>query len=675
MTKPNILDELHHREELNAIAEEIMNKSHISTLTRNLVQAVDWNGMATLLENDESVNRNRMRDIVENVFTICSNNDNFPSPPVEIFTSISGENHELDCLFTSYLQKASKPGRLLSVLFTSMSSLQTPSAMASLWLEFISELRLKWERRESIPNIGIIPGLDKAKKQENVSNGISSKALNSAFLNSSLSDPDLDDCLLSQKLEVFNIGVECMIANELKDMEIDQVEIEAMMQQRNSEKDLPQSLQFPKDDDFFDALGNMDDSSDALSTDIAILKKNINKDASLADGSCMRRGARCPINDSNLVATSDQIFAPYVQRDIPLTDDLIVERKNMVMKPGQDESSLRSRIDTAHYIQKPKLINDMSAFKAANPGCSFQDFILWYGNPENSLEQYEERLYSSDYLQTGLQNSCPKTPEEASVEAFHVLNSTRTFWSDCWEEASPTPAEDQLPLFDPYSIVEMLLLWFESLHPAVLLNQILAVNISMTDFILQTSCPCINLRPVRESLLRLEGKSSIALRLLNNDMIKSISNPIQKTDEIMMDPFTYISPETVEACENVCSLIGDVEILQSRATSLLSKLNGDIELVQSIMESPEGRNIKVSMDGSRAELLNEILQQEERNAGITGNSNNLPSPSLREYILRNSDGNRPCQLTTAIGGTFGLESGGTHSTKGGLVLALKKCTK
>jgi Rab3 GTPase-activating protein catalytic subunit len=205
-----------------------------------------------------------------------------------------------------------------------------------------------------------------------------------------------------------------------------------------------------------------------------------------------------------------------------------------------------------------------------------------------------------------------------------------------------------LPLFDPYSSVEMILLWFESLHPAVLLNQILAVNISMANFILQTFCPCINLRPVRESLLRLEGKSSIAFRLLNNGMIKSISNPIEKTDK-MMDPFTYISPETVEACENVCSLIGDVEILQSRATSLLSKLNGDIELVQSIMESPEGRNIKVSMDGSRTELLNEILQQEERNAGITGNSSNLPSPSLREYILRNSDGNRPCQLTTAIG--------------------------
>jgi hypothetical protein len=98
-------------------------------------------------------------------------------------------------------------------------------------------------------------------------------------------------------------------------------------------------------------------------------------------------------------------------------------------------------------------------------------------------------------------------------------------------------------------------------------------------------------------------------------MIKSISNTNEKTDE-MMDPFTDISPETVEACENVCSLIGDVEILQSRTTSLLSKPNGDIGLVQSIMESPEGRNIKVSMDGSRAELLNEILQQEERNAEI-----------------------------------------------------------
>jgi hypothetical protein len=40
-----------------------------------------------------------------------------------------------------------------------------------------------------------------------------------------------------------------------------------------------------------------------------------------------------------------------------------------------DNSTVQSRIETAHRIHTPMLLNDMSAFKAANPGAVFQDFI------------------------------------------------------------------------------------------------------------------------------------------------------------------------------------------------------------------------------------------------------------------------------------------------------------
>lgn len=39
--------------------------------------------------------------------------------------------------------------------------------------------------------------------------------------------------------------------------------------------------------------------------------------------------------------------------------------------------SIRDRIEVSQRLQTPKLMSDMSAFKAANPGCIFEDFISW----------------------------------------------------------------------------------------------------------------------------------------------------------------------------------------------------------------------------------------------------------------------------------------------------------
>lgn len=317
----------------------------------------------------------------------------------------------------------------------------------------------------------------------------------------------------------------------------------------------------------------------------------------------------------------------------------------------------------------------MSSFKAANPAAGFEDFITWYGNPEDPMNQYEDDDIAVEGANTVHDLISPsKSPEDAAYEALYTLSATRTFWADCWDEAGPISADDQQPLFDAFTSVEMLLLWFESIHPAILINQVLAINISMANFILQASAPSFRLRPVKEALLRLESKTLEALHLLNKDVIKSISNPISSPfSGDFVDPFAYISPETIIVCENVVNLIGSVEIMISRATSLLTKLNDDEDLVQMILEAPEGRNIEAHSCQSRTGIMDEIHSQQQRNSGIaTDDMTDMPFPSVREYVLRNLDERNPCQLTTCIGGTFGLESGGTNSTKGGLVLALKQ---
>ena len=66
-----------------------------------------------------------------------------------------------------------------------MLGLQIPLAMTALWMAFVSDLRMRWEKRESFSNLGHVPGLDddfgsdagnvpdflnglKMKKQQNV---------------------------------------------------------------------------------------------------------------------------------------------------------------------------------------------------------------------------------------------------------------------------------------------------------------------------------------------------------------------------------------------------------------------------------------------------------------------------------------------------------------------------
>lgn len=79
-----------------------------------------------------------------------------------------------------------------------------------------------------------------------------------------------------------------------------------------------------------------------------------------------RQGARCPIPGYNLVGTGDQLYEPYLQRPYPPTDDFIAERRMMLSRSHQQ--GIHKRLEVSYRLQKPKLLSDMCAFKAANPG-------------------------------------------------------------------------------------------------------------------------------------------------------------------------------------------------------------------------------------------------------------------------------------------------------------------
>ena len=118
------------------------------------------------------------------------------------------------------------------------------------------------------------------------------------------------------------------------------------------------------------AYYDADDSSTAFfgaSDDLEIL------------GTGPRKGARCPVMGASLIKTGDQVYAPYLKRAFPLTDDIVAQRQDMMRRQTGDNPSatIKRRIEIAQRLQKPKLLSDMQAFKAANPGAIFGDFLAW----------------------------------------------------------------------------------------------------------------------------------------------------------------------------------------------------------------------------------------------------------------------------------------------------------
>ena len=74
-----------------------------------------------------------------------------------------------------------------------------------MWKCFVEELRQRWDRQESLPNMNCVPGLDPPLSSYSAKKCVStvgSKANFASQVNSSEPDPDDGSCLIGQKLQV-----------------------------------------------------------------------------------------------------------------------------------------------------------------------------------------------------------------------------------------------------------------------------------------------------------------------------------------------------------------------------------------------------------------------------------------------------------------------------------------
>lgn len=698
LTNEAIMDQW-NTEAVESAAARIVNFVNISSVTRQLVEAMDWTSIA-----DDMIESWQAQRILHQVFD-GSLYLGFPSPPECIFT--------MDTIVdtASGMSKAAPHGRFLSLLFLRMARLRSPSSMALVWTAFVHELRNRWDSRESLPNMGHVPGLDPSPDSLSQKRGcltIGLKADYSAFVHSSEPDPDDTHCLIGQKLQVFNLGIECTVALELRDIEImerqanpqvdgprfsqDEVEAECSASVASTEVTNNEGRR-PKSDRIKAALLFGDDRVLANSSIVDSLPvpdrriEIIEEERSMFSGSTnrmefydategslsgfgnraanedyatnviqrqLREGARCPLHGATLIASGDQLYAPYLQRPHPLTDDFILERRMILSTHDTDQSlndNIRSRVEIAHRLQKPKLRSDMRAFKAANPGAVFQDFVTWYGNPGNPLDDYKEEEPAETQTMVDPNDSSAGKLEMAS-QALLILSSTRDFWSDTWDDAPACPAMEQESLFDVISTMEMVLDHLNTLHPASLLNQMMAVNLSTSYFALVSSAgetKCIGV--VEKSLNELKAKTTLAIELLSRDISHgSLTHKNLPDDRLPR----YASLESIRACESACNAISEAESLICRAMSLLHKFPHQYDLVHSMLRRANGDSLPLDTQDGRKGILAAIANQQKVD---------MATPSLREYILRNTDNTCPSQLCVRC-----IQD----ELEGGLMLAMTK---
>lgn len=224
--------------------------------------------------------------------------------------------------------------------------------MALLWCKIVAELRRLWSEGQYIP--GIPPD----------------------------QIPDLNSCLLYQQLQVIN---RCISRKKRR--------IAAT-----------ESL---------DSVVRLGSSNTDVLTDDGTLPATPVLYAKVNTGELILRLGVDSQSDLTMLETGEPIYTPVMQEVPLLTEDLIKETEELVLRTG----SLGAGCS--------QLLSDMQAFKAANPGCILEDFVRWHSPPDwmecDTNDGINETLDANDSL-SGRGQLSTRMQKEGSI----LVNSNFT---------------------------------------------------------------------------------------------------------------------------------------------------------------------------------------------------------------------------------------------------------
>ncbi|GAB4849614.1 hypothetical protein Ancab_004408 [Ancistrocladus abbreviatus] len=287
---------------------------------------------------------------------------------------------------------AAPPESFLVLFSEVMGSLKTLQKMALLWCRLVAELRRLWLEEQYVPGIPI----DQI--------------------------PDLNSCLLYQQMQVIN----CCVSRKRRRAVFTE-SLESLIGEASCSTD---GSAAPKD--------KMPLSS--------VWYAKINNGELV-----LRLGANFLVENLTMLETGEPIYAPVTQEGPLLTEDLIRENEEFVLRTGSVGAGCS------------QLLSDMQAFKAANPGCILEDFVRWHSPPDWTEV---DSLKEADGISSGGDSGSTRG------RLSDRMQKEGNLWRELWETAKPMPAVRQAPLFDEDLAVEGILTGLEDISPSELFEQL-----------------------------------------------------------------------------------------------------------------------------------------------------------------------------------------------------------
>jgi hypothetical protein len=421
----------------------------------------------------------------------------------------------------------------------------------------------------------------------------------------------------------------------------------------------------------------------------------------------VRRGARFPVV-SLFLSNGNQIYEPYLQNKSPVTSHSLLHRRFLAAMEFRisNGDAADANIKIRKFFQYPILRSDMQAFKAANPGCIFNDFVRWYGSPAEPLETLnnqdngditamegnicvfdEEQLFENAlrrHFSRGPKHSDNSIESKLSADSVMELES---FWKQIWEDAKPVPAfEQDLKLFDAVQEVEKVIHSLENLSPIQLMNYVLEINFTTAYELLYVRAgDALKVKFIEMMLSRLAEKTRTALLQLKEDSFFFTLGLEHPRSSSYLTGEKILLPITLKTCESLCNAIGEVELILSRASSLLHKFPDQYDLVHHLLTLGAGEEFQLTMNDREGQLStfqsiqegilgllrdpSEMLEESSSNSEEAVNllDATLPLPVSREFVLCNSNDSQPCRLLAQIRG------GPNEAEDHVCILAMSRC--
>ncbi|KAG4206752.1 hypothetical protein ERO13_A03G026800v2 [Gossypium hirsutum] len=349
--------------------------------------------------------------------------------------------------------------------------------------EFVQEIRWHWEESQPLPKIPA---------------------------NGSI---DLATCLINQKLQMLAIciGKKRELNEEFEDCIGTKDDASANMEEAN--KDGDESSSFHARSQAFDEKRDSLLTPEGFNGSKTVESKfSANaQDVHSADKSTLdsiRRGSAGPVGSMKLLKLCQSLHAPFTQSAPLMTEDMHEERLRAIETFGFS------------FLERETLSSDMSAFKAANPGAVFEDFIRWYSPTDWENDESEAKGPSTD-LTEGMNVDWPP-----QGRLSRRMSESGNFWRKIWDEAPILPASEQKPLLDPNREGEKILHYLETMQPHQLLEQMVCSAFrASADTLNQTNYGSLKEMDTKMDQLYLTMAST--LRPLQVNLLSNTSDTIE----------------------------------------------------------------------------------------------------------------------------------------------------